>query len=112
MLCRKIRLYNVGIPQKIPVKENAMKTYLEKFFKEFDYPAEARQTLTDAYKKIYASPESAAIFDGILKDYEQKREIKFSEMKDGLEEVAKATGVHDYTVNLLIHICLSKALRG
>ena len=89
-----------------------MKTYLEKFFEEFDYPTEARQALTNAYEKIYSVPECAAIFDGILNDYEQRREIKFSEMKDGLEEVAKVTGVHDYTVQLLIHICLSKALRG
>lgn len=88
-----------------------MKTYLENFYREFDYPAEAREALDCAYGKIYANEKTATIFDGILKNYDLKREIKMSEMKDDLNLVSELTGVHEYTVKLLIHICLSKTLR-
>lgn len=95
-----------------PKGSSEMKTYLESFFHEFDYPQEARDTLNEAYEKIYANAKTAAIFDGILENYDKVHAIKISDMKDGLNLAAELTGVHEYTVKLLIHICLSKTLRA
>lgn len=88
-----------------------MKTYLENFFEEFDYPTEAREVLRDSYEKIYANSETADIFDAILEGYDKTRKLEKEEMKAGLDKVSELSGVHEYTAKLLIHICLSRALR-
>ena len=89
-----------------------MKTYLENFFEEFDYPADARVTLGNAYDVINESAECAEIFDAILKKYDDERRIDVKDMIPGLTRVSELTGIHDYTVKLLIHILLSKTLRA
>ena len=89
-----------------------MKDYLEKFYEEFDYPTEAREALCEGYGKIYENRQAAEIFDKIIKNYEETHKLSAKEMKDDLGVVSEVTGVHDYTVKLLIHICLSRELRA
>lgn len=88
-----------------------MKTYLENFYREFDYPTEAIAVLNSAYDKIYAQQKTAALWDEMLENYSATREISMNYLKPKCDEVTELTGVHDYTTKLLIHICLSKELR-
>ena len=89
-----------------------MKNYLEKFYEEFDYPEDARRALSEGYGKICESEQASAIFGKIIKAYEETHKLSAKDMKDDLGVVSAVTGVHDYTVKLLIHICLSKELRA
>ena len=89
-----------------------MKNYLNSFYDEFDYPSDARVALNEGYDKIYSSPKSAEIFDGIIAGYAESHTLAFSGMKEGLDLASELSGVHIYTVHLLIHICLSKELRA
>ena len=89
-----------------------MKNYLNSFYAEFDYPSDARVALNEGYDKIYSSPKSAEIFDGIIAGYAESHTLTFSGMKEGLDLASELSGVHIYTVHLLIHICLSKELRA
>ena len=89
-----------------------MRSYIENFCSEFDYPAEATQVMLSAYDKIYENRETAKIWDEILNNYDEKREISMTDLKPKCEAVTEATGVHDYTVKLLVHICLSRTLRA
>ena len=89
-----------------------MRTYLENFYSEFDYPDGARAALDEAYDKIYANERAAEIFDTILSEYKATHAINMADMKEDLNLAAKLSGAHEYTVKLLIHICLSKELRA
>ena len=88
-----------------------MKNYLKWFYDEFDYPLEARAALDSAYDGIVDNAESVGVFEGILKKYDETRAISASDLTPKCEKIAEAVGVHDYTVKLLVHICLSRALR-
>ena len=89
-----------------------MKKYLEAFCAEFDYSQEARTVLADSYAKILQNKRAAEIFSQILEKYKETRLLNIKDMKDALDEAAELTGVHEYTVKLLIHILLSKTLRA
>lgn len=89
-----------------------MKKYLEDFCAEFDYPEEARAVLAEAYDKILENKRASDTFSKILSDYEETCQISVNNIKDDLNEAAELTGVHEYTVKLLIHILLSKTLRA
>ena len=89
-----------------------MRNYVKNFFEEFDYPTEAREVLLDAFDKIYANKKAAAIFDSVTDRYCKTHELVMSEIKSDLDLAAELTGIHEYTVKLLIHICLSKELRA
>ena len=88
-----------------------MKKYLEDFCAEFDYPEEACEALAGAYDTIFANEKAAETFSQILEDYDKTRLLDFHNIKEQLNEAAELTGVHEYTVKLLIHILLSKTLR-
>ena len=89
-----------------------MKAYLNGFFEEFDYPAEARAALNEAYEAVAENAEAAELLDGILKNYEETRAIAASDLTPKSEKMAELTGIHHYTVKLLVHICLSRTLRA
>ena len=89
-----------------------MRNYVKNFFEEFDYPTEAREVLLDAFDKIYENKKAAAIFDSVTDRYCKTHELVMSEIKSDLDLAAELTGIHEYTVKLLIHICLSKELRA
>lgn len=88
-----------------------MKDYLEGFFKDFEYPAEAASQLLADYDKICACGEADGILSGILSDYERDGKIDAKELIPKWDNIAELTGIHGYTVRLLVHICLTKELK-
>ena len=89
-----------------------MKSYLKEFYEEFDYPEEARAALDEAYDTITADKARADAWADILRAYDESGAINFNDIKPICEEISEASGVHQYTVKLLIHICLTKRLKA
>ena len=88
-----------------------MKNYLLGFFAEFDYPKDAADTLESAYDRICESPVCATILTEILNSYNEKLAISADDLMPKCVKMASETGIHEHTVKLLVHICLSKRLR-
>lgn len=78
--------------------------YLNKFFEKFDYPEEARTTLSEAYKKI-KEPE----FFQYIRSYEEGN-LDYIEAIKSMNDIAEKSGVHQFTVKLLFVILLTEHL--
>ena len=88
-----------------------MREYLQWFFDSFEYPEEAGNTLMAAYDALYADAAVGARFDEILKRYEDSMECDIGKMIEDMGVLCEEASVNEYTGKLLMHICMSRALR-
>lgn len=88
---------------------NEMKKYLNDFFMSFDYPEDASTELISAYENI--SEKCRPLLDEILNLYESDRNCDYDKILKIAEEISEITSIHEYTVKLLVFICLSKKLK-
>ena len=88
-----------------------IKQYLLGFLEEFSYEEEDRAALTAAFEKIAASTELYEEFAELLKRYEEDMNCDFEAIREAMKETSAKAGVHEYTGQLLLFICLSKTMR-
>ena len=88
-----------------------MLDHINNFFEEFDFPADTVAVLTSAYKAIYNDDVSKGIFDRFIGEYSESVNIDYNLMLDKCAEIAERLRLHEYTVKLLIYVCLTKPLR-
>lgn len=90
-----------------------MRDYVVDFFKEFEYEDADAQHLLGAYDKIVAEETSKKLLDEILAAYEANIEMDYqAELFDRTKVIAEITKVHEYTVELVVFICMSKHLKA
>ena len=85
-----------------------MREYLRDFFEWFDYPQEARGALLDAYDAIAA--HEGARFSELLSRYEADINSDMNRMIEEAGQISESAGVHEYTGELLLFICMSRTL--
>lgn len=89
-----------------------MKEYLIEFFKEFEYENADAQCLLNAYDKIAVNENANKLLEEILAAYEAEMAMDYqTELFDRAKKISEITGVHDYTVELLVFICMAKQLK-
>lgn len=88
-----------------------MRAYLESFFKEFSYLPEDGAVLLDAYDRIAADGESHAAWQQGLALYDSSYDCDYPEILRLANVAAERLYLHEYTVELLIFLCLSKKAR-
>ena len=88
-----------------------MKNYLISFFEEFEYPEEGAAELLRAYGALCGNADCNAIIDEILTAYDRECTLSGIDLIPKCNELAELSGVHEYTVKLLVHILLSRKLR-
>lgn len=87
-----------------------MRYYLISFFEEFAYDQADRQCLLGAYDSIAA--QAAGLLNDILSAYETDFDLDYrTQVLDKAEELAQRTGLHPYTVDLLVYLCMTKHLQ-
>ena len=86
-----------------------MKAYLTNFVAEYDYPQEAREALIAAYDTIVSS--EAAAFEALLTEYATNPQPDAGGILARMQEISKASGVHEYTGALVLLICYSRQLK-
>ncbi|MBO5746882.1 MAG: DUF5596 domain-containing protein [Clostridia bacterium] len=85
--------------------------YLKNFIKEFDYPADAQETLTKTCAAIYESEEAAEILENILRVYESDLWFDYNFWYKKLPAVAEKSQQQQETVDLVFLILMSEHLR-
>ena len=88
--------------------DKAMKAYLDGFFKRFDYSEEDSAFLMGAYDKIIKNAETKNIWEKSISIYDESIDCDYKEILMLADDVASKLYLHEYTVELLIFICLSK----
>ena len=92
-------------------EDMTMRAYLESFFKEFSYLPEDGAVLLDAYDRIAADGESHAAWQQALALYDSSYDCDYPEILRLANVAAERLYLHEYTVELLIFLCLSKKAR-
>ena len=89
-----------------------MRNYLISFFKEFEYDERDAECLLGAYDLILENPRASEILFDAVSAYEANINLDFKEeILKRAKDIANATGIHPYTIDLLVFICLTKHLR-
>ena len=87
------------------------KEYIQFFLKEFSYPEEDCRAILAAYETFVERKEAFDTVVSYIKEYEQDIQCNFMMILYNMRELSESIGVHEYTGQLLILLCLSKQLR-
>lgn len=88
-----------------------MTGYLSDFFERFSYPEEARTVLGETCDRIHSDVNLKSEFLQLLASYECERNCDILKLIERMTALSARAGIHEYTGNLLLLICLSKALK-
>ena len=89
-----------------------MRAYLTSFFEEFDYGAADARQLLAAYDAVAAKAGARALLCEAVAAYEADICTDFAtEVLDRAKAIAAQTGLHPYTVDLLVFLCLTRHLK-
>lgn len=90
-----------------------MKEYLIGFFKDFEYKSNDAACLLAAYDKIMANETASQLLGEALAAYEQDMKLDYTaQILNRAKKIADISGIHPYTVDLLVFICMSKHLKA
>lgn len=83
--------------------------YLKDFFARFNYPDDAADELFSAYSRI--AEQCPEYLKEILEIYYADYNCDYGKILKIAEDISAKINVHEYTVKLLVFICLSKRLK-
>ena len=92
--------------------EEMMREYLLHFFKTFEYTEQDAAVLLDAYDRILQNEQARELWAQAQEIYDQTIKCNYTEIRDKADEAARLVGLHEYTAELLIFICMSKKLKA
>ena len=85
-----------------------MLNYIKSFCKEFDYPEEATLTLIQAFEDLEKNPEAYSAFINQVELYNNDKLTSHYEALTAADKASELSGIHKYTLHLLLYICFSK----
>lgn len=89
-----------------------MREYLHSFLAEFEYEDADSRYLLNVYDRIHGLEAADRLLRDSIAAYENEGETDYkTEILDRANEIACITGIHPYTVHLLVLICMTKHLR-
>ena len=88
-----------------------MEKYFAEFLEEFSYEEEDKAALQEAFDQIAGAVDVYKEFTELLKIYEEDVNCDFNTIRGKMKEIASQAGIHEYTGNLILFICLSKFLK-
>ncbi len=88
-----------------------MRDYLLKFMEYSNYPTEARAVITEAFDLASRDTECDRIIHEITNEYEKNANMDYTLLFNGAVIISKRIGISEYTVDLLLFMLLTRALR-
>ena len=88
-----------------------MLNYLKQFFKEYSYEESDSAFLISTYEKVMENPETAALWNSSVASYEKDINCDYSEIISTADKVAAILNINEYTLEMLIFVCLSHHLK-
>ncbi|MBO4309405.1 MAG: DUF5596 domain-containing protein [Clostridia bacterium] len=88
-----------------------MKQYLETFLRNFEYPEECAELLSECFDRIEAEQKKHALLRAALAAYAENRNVKFAVTEEAVKGLTEGLGFPEYTVWLLVWILMSEHLK-
>lgn len=99
------------ISNESSIKAEEMRGYIGDFLKEYEYDQSSSNDLLSSYDQILSNPETRSLMEQILKLYSSDYGCDFDGIFYNADRIAQILEIHEFTVELLVFICLSKHLR-
>ncbi len=93
------------------INAEEMRNYICGFLKEYEYDRSSSDCLLSTYDQIIADPETCSLMAQILQLYNTDYRCEFGVILDNADQIAQKIEIHEFTVELLVFICLSKHLK-
>lgn len=87
------------------------KTYLQDLMTQLVFPLDAQKTFIDAFDCILGDKTAAAWFSCLLQQYDDSECCSYKQMLTEVKAMGKALKIHEYTVSLLLFLCMAEKLR-
>ena len=78
---------------------------------ELSFPADACEVLLSALKTILSDEESRLKLYEILEEYNKTEKCNYSDMLQDIKALGEKHQIHEYTVSLLLFLCIGEKLR-
>lgn len=88
-----------------------MTDYATRFMREIGFEDEARASLLGDLEKIYSDESARALLESCIRKYDSSCELDYTTLCKKATDAGERVGVHRYSAELLLFICLSKRLR-
>ncbi len=85
-----------------------MKNYISNFLLDFDFPRESSDLLIKEFEKLENFPSALEAFNKIFEIYAADSSCDYSLLNSLAQTASEKSGIHKYTVDLLMLISLSK----
>ncbi|MBQ7344039.1 MAG: DUF5596 domain-containing protein [Clostridia bacterium] len=86
-----------------------MRKYLEDFMQECDYNKDDIYELLSAYDKLHFSCSDE--LSALVSEYDAGYNIDYESALEGMKELSRLAGIHEYTGALLLFLCYTGRLR-
>lgn len=87
------------------------KQYVKDLMAQLTFPSDAQKTFLDAFDTIAGDEAAASRFSRVLEQYEESEHCPYGPMLDEVKAIGETLGIHEYTVSLLLFLCLAEILR-
>ena len=88
-----------------------MRRYICDFLEEYDYDRSSSDCLLSTYDRITLNSLSLELLEEILQLYNSNYHCDFDVIFEKAEKISQILEIHEFTVELLLFICLSKHLK-
>lgn len=93
------------------INAEEMRNYICGFIQEYEYDRLSSNCLLSTYDQIIANPETCSLIQQILQLYNTDYRCEFGVILDNADRISQMLEIHEFTVELLVFICLSKHLK-
>lgn len=91
---------------------NTVKINVADLMTHLDFPADAQKVFRDALDRIGGDKVAAAWLERLMAQYDESENCAYRQMLADIRAMGGALGLHEYTVSLLLFLCLGERLRA
>lgn len=93
-------------------RKTGMREYLISFFDEFGYDSADTRCYLEAYDAVVGHSQARTLLEDALAAYEADIHLDYqTEVLDRAQKIAELSGVHSFTAQQLVFMCMTKHLR-
>ncbi|MDO4292407.1 MAG: acyltransferase domain-containing protein [Eubacteriales bacterium] len=85
--------------------------YIREICGTLQFPEEAQQFLSEAWEKLQEEKEAAKLLNRWIARYDKDEPVDYEAALEDAAQAAGRTGVHRYTAQLLLFLCMTRHLR-
>jgi len=85
---------------------------LQAVMNRLDFPADAQETFLNVLDCIAQDKTAAAWFSCILQQYQESEQCAYKQMLTDVIQLGKVLDIHEYTITMLMYLCMAEKLRS